>query len=53
MTYMKNGGLIRMVADRDLPRFAAMGFVPLAVPGKKPAAKSAGKPKEGKPHGGA
>lgn len=53
MTYMKNGGLIRLVDDRDVARFAGMGFVPMTPDGVKPARKSARKSKEEQPHGGA
>ncbi|WMJ83454.1 hypothetical protein ACS3UN_10300 [Oscillospiraceae bacterium LTW-04] len=52
MTYMKNGGLIRIVNDRDVARFVEMGYVPMAK-SEKPARKAARKHKEEKPHGGA
>ena len=50
MTYMKNGGLIRLVADCDVARLARMGFVPLAAQEEKPTKKPARKPKEEKPN---
>lgn len=59
MTYMKNGGLIRLVAAEDLPRFLKRGFVPFEANGapsskqsvKRPAKKPPERSKEGKPHG--
>lgn len=53
MTYMKNGGLIRIVADSDLPRFLQQGFAPMETGDAKPPKKTARRPKEGKPHVGA
>lgn len=51
MTYVKNGGMIRIVADGELPRFLQRGFVPLPPVGAQPPKKPARKQKEGKPHG--
>ncbi len=59
MMYMKNGGLIRLVAADDLPRFLKRGFVPFEASGapslkqslEKPAKKPSERSKEGKPHG--
>lgn len=53
MTYMRKGGLIRMAADRDVPRFVAQGFVKLETGGEKPAKKSVRKQKEADANGGA
>lgn len=54
MTYMKNGGMIRIVPDEALPRFLKRGFVPLetgAAPPKKSTRRPPEKLREGKPHG--
>lgn len=53
MTYMKKGAMIRPVEDRDMPRFAAMGFVPMERPDVKPAKKSVRRRKEENPNGNA
>ncbi len=50
MTYVKNGGMIRLVPDDALPRFLQRGFVPLPQAGAQPPKKPARKPKEENRH---
>lgn len=52
MIYMKNGGLIRLVEERDVARFVEMGYAPMDDCGEK-VKKPIRKPKEEKTHGGA
>ena len=52
MTYVKNGGYIRMVSETQLPRFIQMGFAPMPQQGQK-VNKPARAPKKEQPHGGA
>jgi hypothetical protein len=50
---MKNGGLIRLIENRDVARFVEMGYTPMDDCGEKLSKKPARKPKGEKPHGGA
>lgn len=51
MTYVKNGGMIRLVPDGELPRFLQRGFIVLSPVGAQLPKRLARKPKEGKRHG--
>ncbi|MFV0497954.1 MAG: hypothetical protein ACK5L0_07305 [Candidatus Fimivivens sp.] len=51
MTYMKNGGLIRIIEERDVARYIEMGYTPMQLIGEKPARKATHKKKGEKPHG--
>lgn len=54
MTYIKNGGFIRLVADSEVERYIAMGFIPVEVGDRKEAQKKSSRsPKKEKSHGGA
>lgn len=54
MTYVKNGGYIRLVPDTLLPRLVETGFIPMAESAQKLPPKSPARPrKKEQTHGGA